>query len=89
MAQVDPEDDTIERFVVYHYRYDPGRRERRHVLVAVFDNEREFQARVDREQAELERRRRAGEPTPTSACPGPCTSQGTCAERQSVAWYAE
>lgn len=62
MAQVDPEDDTIMRFVVRHYRYDPERRERRHVLVAAFDDEREFKACMKEVQAEIRRRREAGEP---------------------------
>jgi hypothetical protein len=61
MASVDPGDDSIERFIVRHYRYDPQRRERRHVVVAVFDNEREFLACIDRVRAEIERRREAGE----------------------------
>jgi hypothetical protein len=37
MARVDPEDDTIWRFIACHYRYDPQRQERRHVVVAAFD----------------------------------------------------
>jgi hypothetical protein len=32
MARVDPEDDSIERFIVRRYRYDSQRRERRHVV---------------------------------------------------------
>ena len=62
MARVDPADDSIERFIVQHYRYDPQRRERRHVVVAAFDNEREFRAYVEGVQAEIRRRRDAGEP---------------------------
>ena len=31
VGEVDAEDDTIERFVVCHYRYDAQRSERRHV----------------------------------------------------------
>jgi len=61
MAQVDPEDDSIQRFIVRHYRYDPERRERRHVLVAAFDNEAEYQARLQSEEAEIQRRRDNGE----------------------------
>jgi hypothetical protein len=61
VARVDPADDTIERFIVRHYRYDPQRRERRHVVVAVFDNEREYQACMQSVQAEIRRRREAGE----------------------------
>ena len=41
MAAVDPYDDTIERFVVFHYRFDPERNERRNVIVAAFDTRRE------------------------------------------------
>jgi hypothetical protein len=44
MSRVDPEDDSIERFIVRHHRYDPLRRERRHVVVAAFDNEQEYGA---------------------------------------------
>ncbi len=62
MARVDPEDDSIERFIVRHYRYDPSRRERRHVVVAAFDSEQEYHACVDRVQAEIKVRRERGEP---------------------------
>lgn len=61
MAQVDPEDDSIRRFIVRHYRYDPERRERRHVVVAAFDNEAEYEARLQEEAAEIRRRRDSGE----------------------------
>jgi hypothetical protein len=62
VARVDPEDSSIERFIVCHYRYDPQRRERRHVVAAAFDSEREFQACFESVQAEIRRRREAGEP---------------------------
>ena len=62
MARVDPGDDSIERFIVRHYRYDPQRRERRHVVVAAFDNEPEFRACMQDVHAEIRRRREAGEP---------------------------
>jgi hypothetical protein len=62
VARVDSGDDSIERFVVRHYRYDPQRRERRHVEVAAFDNEREFLACLKDVRAEIMRRREAGEP---------------------------
>jgi hypothetical protein len=61
VARVDPDDDSIERFIVHHYRYDPQRRER-HVVVAAFDNEREFQACMDGVQADIRQRREAGQP---------------------------
>jgi hypothetical protein len=62
VARVDPGDDSIERFIVRHYRYDPQRRERRHVVVAVFDNEPEFRAGMESARAEIRRRRDRGEP---------------------------
>jgi hypothetical protein len=62
MSQVDPQDDSIRRFVVRHYRYDPARRERRHVLVAAFDNESEFRASMAGVATEITARRNRGEP---------------------------
>ena len=61
MAQVDPENDNIQRFIVRHYRYDPERHERRHVVVAAFDNEPEFQACMQEVGAEIRRRRENAE----------------------------
>ncbi|MFC8501745.1 hypothetical protein ACFUC1_05265 [Pedococcus sp. NPDC057267] len=61
MARVDVEDDSIRRFVVRHYRYDPVRHERRHVVVAAFDNEAEFLASMESIRDDIERRRTAGE----------------------------
>ena len=63
---MDPEDDSIERFIVCHYRYDPQRRERRHVVVAAFDGEREYRAYFESVQADIRRRREAGEPVDAS-----------------------
>jgi hypothetical protein len=62
VARVDPADDDALRYIVRHYRYDPARHERRHVDVAAFDNEREFDACAARIREEIERRRRDGEP---------------------------
>ena len=61
MAQVDPNDDEIERFVVRRYAYDPARRERRHIVAAAFDNSLEFEAAIDAVAADLRRRRESGE----------------------------
>jgi hypothetical protein len=61
VAQVDPEDDSIQRFIVRHYRYDPERRERRHVVVAAFDNEPEYRARMQEVAAEIRRRQENGD----------------------------
>lgn len=62
MARVDPHDDGIRRFVVRQYRFDPERRERRHVIVDAFDNRAEFEARLASTQRDIDRRRAAGEP---------------------------
>lgn len=53
MAHVDPEDDSIRRFVIYRYAYDPQRRERRHQLVAAYDNVAEFERELDRARETL------------------------------------
>jgi len=59
---VDPGDDVVTRFVVRRYAYDPARDERRHQVVAAFDNEREFMGLMRLLQDELDRRRAAGDP---------------------------
>ena len=61
MAHVELNDDSIRRYVVQHYRYDPERRETRHVQVAVVDNEREYRVEYQRANAVLEDRRARGE----------------------------
>jgi hypothetical protein len=60
VARVDPDDDNLRRYVVHHYRYDPVRHERRHVVVAAFDSRREFSACLDAVSEEIRRRRAAG-----------------------------
>lgn len=62
MARVDPRDDTIRRFLVRHYRYDPQRHERRHVIVGAFDTKAEFKACMRSVHRDIQRRRAAGEP---------------------------
>lgn len=62
VARVDPEDDTIWRFIACHYRYDPPRRERRNVVVAVFDNRAEYFACLESIRAGIAQRRERGEP---------------------------
>lgn len=58
---VDPDDDTIARWVVAHYRYDADRHERRHVVVAAFDNPDEFHADIHARAEQLRARRESGE----------------------------
>lgn len=62
MARVDVDNDEIRRFVVRHYRFDPERRERRHVIVGAFDGRAEFEAQLASIQRDIDRRRVAGEP---------------------------
>lgn len=61
MATVDPDDDSIERFIVRRYAYDPERHERRHQVVAAFDNPREFKRLIATLGDDLKQRREAGE----------------------------
>jgi hypothetical protein len=61
MPKVNPDDDSIRRWVVWHYRYDRDRSERRNVVVAAFDNRREFRADVEKRSAELRVRKERGE----------------------------
>jgi hypothetical protein len=61
VAEVDPADDGIKRYVVRRYVYDPARRERRHVFVTAFDNSREFEAQIDVLNGDLRRRRQSGD----------------------------
>jgi hypothetical protein len=62
MARVDADNDGIRRFVVRHHRFDPERRERRHVIVDAFDNRAEFEAQLESIQRDIDRRKLAGEP---------------------------
>jgi hypothetical protein len=61
VSPVDPENDEITRYIVWHYRYDPDRHERRHQVVAAFDNETEFEACIEAAALDLRRRRESGE----------------------------
>jgi hypothetical protein len=61
VVMVDPDNDEIERFVVRRYAYDADRHERRHRVVAAFDNEREFEALLDALAKDLRMRREAGQ----------------------------
>lgn len=42
MAEVDPKDDSISRWALHHYRFDPERRQCRNVVIAAYDNEADF-----------------------------------------------
>jgi hypothetical protein len=60
MAKVDPDDDTIYRFVVFHYRFDPERNQRRQVAVAAFDDAEEGMAELERLGMALAQQKVAG-----------------------------
>lgn len=53
MGTVDPGDDSIQRFIARHHRYDRDRREWRDVVLAAFDDEQEFWKFLDARDAEL------------------------------------
>jgi hypothetical protein len=60
MAKIDADNDDLMRYVVRRYAYDPQRRERRHQVVAAFDNEREYTTFLDQAAAQLSQDRAAG-----------------------------
>lgn len=60
MVKVDPDDDSIRRYVVRRYAFDPDRGERRHQIVAAFDTEQEYRAYYEEATAELQAHRDAG-----------------------------
>ena len=47
-------DDTIWRWVIHHYRFDPERRQRRDVVVAAFDTAAELEAAVNQYHLEIQ-----------------------------------
>ena len=70
MATVDPDDDTIKRFIVQHYRHDPVRHERRNVVVAAFDDETEYEGYLHERSLELKARQAAGSADPEERISG-------------------
>jgi hypothetical protein len=61
MPEVDPEDDTLTRFVIWHFRYDPDRHERRNVLVTAYDEEAEFRQAIELLTRDLKLRKARGD----------------------------
>jgi hypothetical protein len=88
MAVVDPDDDSIQRYVVWHYRYDADRNERRNVVVAAFDEEQEFLAEITRRAARLKELQARGEAEEREHISGVLKSAGSAAEssRQRTEW---
>jgi hypothetical protein len=62
VAAVDPDDDEIDRYVVRRYAHDPQRHERRHQVVAAFDNRAECLRVLETLSRDMQRRGNAGEP---------------------------
>lgn len=82
MAQVDPDDDSLDRYIVWHYAYDPARHERRNQVVAAFDDAREFEDYVDRAQADLRRRQATDGVDPKEHFGGVIKLRGREAQKQ-------
>lgn len=61
MGTVDLWDDSIERFVVWRYAFDPACHQRRHQVVAVVGQSREFEKIRNRLNKRLRRRRACSE----------------------------
>ncbi|WP_148077022.1 hypothetical protein [Nocardioides aurantiacus] len=60
MPDVDADDDTIKRYVVWHYRYDPDRHERRNVTLKAFDRRNEYDQYLTARVEELRAAKAAG-----------------------------
>lgn len=58
--EVDFEDDSIDRWCVFHYRFDPERNEVRHVLLKAFSSRREMMKFMKIASAALQKRKEAG-----------------------------
>jgi hypothetical protein len=46
VAKVDPDDDSVGRYIVRRYAYDAARHERRHQTIVAFDDRMEFEAYI-------------------------------------------
>ncbi|MGN6330209.1 MAG: hypothetical protein ACTHOD_00970 [Motilibacteraceae bacterium] len=61
---MDPDDESIARYVVQRYRFDPERHERRNVTEVAFDDAAEFEAYLRDAAARLEAEKLAGTAEP-------------------------
>jgi hypothetical protein len=88
MTRVDPADDNIRRYVVRRYGYDLERLERRHQVVAAFDNEGEFSALIDARKEEVDRQQGTGdELSPNDYYSGVILEPATAAAWPSSGWF--
>jgi hypothetical protein len=60
VARIDPFDESLDRWVVEHYAFDPERHERWNRPVVAFDHPDEMVAFIESAAAELKRRQRQG-----------------------------
>jgi hypothetical protein len=88
VPEVDPDDESALRYVVFHYRYDDQRHERRYVVVAAYDNEPEFMARIDALSDELRARADRGEGDPRETVSGAVRGPGSRRRAQEERWKA-
>lgn len=58
--EVDFADDSIDRWSVFHYRYDPERNEVRHVLLKAFSSRREMMKYMKIANIALQKKKEAG-----------------------------
>lgn len=82
MAMVDPDDDALMRYVIWHYRFDAARRERRNIVVAAHDNESEYMRELQRLHAELQLRQAAGHAEVVEQISGTVKPLGHTAEQR-------
>ena len=64
MSQVNPDDDTLHRYVVWHYKYDPEFRERRMTAIAAFDTFSEADKLFKKMHTELSTLKTSGQADP-------------------------
>ena len=88
MPEVDPDDDDALRYVVYHYRYDDERHERRNMVVAAYDNESEFMGRIEALREELRARAARGEGDPRDTVSGKVLVRGYHRDAPTQRWNA-
>lgn len=86
MAQVDPNDDSIRRYVVVLNAYNEERRERGAWPVAAFDNETEFRDYINRHTAELRDLRARGLADPRDHYCGTVKEPGHAANTRLQRW---
>lgn len=60
VARIDPFDESLDRWVVEHYAFDPERNERWNRPVAAFDHPDEMVTFIEVAATELKRRQRQG-----------------------------